>query len=236
MLLPVEVIIFDGFLKVYMESSDEENGGQGGQMIIPQVKVNDRLTAQIIQATEKYAQRPSRFTEASLVKRLEELGIGRPSTHAPTISTIQNREYVVKEDRPGKERPFMQLELSGNEISKSVKTEIFGAEKTKLFPTDIGMVVNDFLIGNFKQIMDYNFTANIEKELDGIAEGNLVWYEVIDRFYQPFHKKIAEIVLKKSEKTRGERILGPDPKNRETGFSENRQVWSYRTIGRIGSQ
>jgi DNA topoisomerase I len=207
-----EVILFDGFLKVYMESSDDETNTQGGQVIFPAVKVKEKLRAQTIQATEKYAQRPPRYTEASLVKGLEELGIGRPSTYAPTITTIQNRDYVVKEDRPGKERAFVLLELVKNEITRQVKTEIAGAEKGKLFPTDIGMVVTDFLNDHFEQIMDYNFTASVELELDEIAEGNQVWYEVIDRFYHPFHEKIGN-VLQKSEKTRGERILGTDVKS-----------------------
>jgi DNA topoisomerase-1 len=225
-----EVILFDGFLKVYMESSDDENGQQSGQMIIPPLKVNDRLTAMGIQATEKYSQKPPRFTEASLVKRMEELGIGRPSTYAPTITTIQNRDYVVKEDRPGKERPFVVLELTGDEITRSVKTEIFGTEKGKLFPTDIGMVVNDFLTGNFEKILDYNFTANVEEELDRIAEGSLVWHEVIDRFYKPFRQNI-ESVLRKTEKTRGERILGTDP---ATGKTVSVKIGRFGPIAQLG--
>jgi DNA topoisomerase-1 len=205
-----EMIVFDGFLKVYMESSDEDSGQGNGQLLLPAVRVKDRLSAQNIQATERFTQRPYRYTEASLVKGLEELGIGRPSTYAPTITTIQNRDYVVKEDRPGKERNYTQLDLTGNKITTSVKTEITGAEKSKLFPTDIGIVVTDFLTEHFEQIIDYHFTASVELELDEIAEGNKVWYEVIDRFYQPFHENIGT-VLKKSEKTRGERILGTDP-------------------------
>jgi DNA topoisomerase-1 len=205
-----EMIVFDGFLKVYMESSDEDSVPGNGQLLLPAVRVKDRLVAQNIQATEKFTQRPYRYTEASLVKGLEELGIGRPSTYAPTITTIQNRDYVVREDRPGKERYYKQLDLTGNKITSSVKTENTGAEKSKLFPTDIGIVVTDFLTEHFEQIMDYHFTASVEVELDEIAEGNKVWYEVIDRFYQPFHEKIGT-VLKKSEKTRGERILGADP-------------------------
>jgi DNA topoisomerase I len=205
-----EMIVFDGFLKVYMESSDEDSGQGNGQLLLPAVRVKDRLAAQNIQATEKFTQRPYRYTEASLVKGLEELGIGRPSTYAPTITTIQNRDYVVKEDRPGKERNYKQLDLTGNKITSSVRTEMTGAEKSKLFPTDIGIVVTDFLTENFEQIMDYHFTASVELEFDEIAEGNKIWYEVIDRFYQPFHEKIGN-VLKKSEKTRGERILGADP-------------------------
>jgi DNA topoisomerase I len=204
-----EVIVFDGFLKVYMESTDEDTNTQGGQLLLPAVGVKEKLRAQSIQATEKFTQRPPRYTEASLVKGLEELGIGRPSTYAPTITTIQNRDYVVKEDRPGKERQYILLELTGNKINKSVKSEIAGAEKTKLFPTDIGIVVTDFLTDHFIQIMDYNFTASVELDLDEIAEGNQVWYEVIDRFYHPFHEKIGNVLMK-SEKTRGERILGTD--------------------------
>ncbi len=205
-----EVVVFDGFLKVYMESTDEEGGSSSAQELLPPVKVSDPLSALIIQATERYTQRPFRYTEASLVKGLEELGIGRPSTYAPTITTIQNREYVVKEDRPGKERNFILLELIRNVISRSVKSETTGAEKSKLFPTDIGMVVTDFLTSHFQQIMDYHFTASVEEELDEIAEGKKIWYEVIDRFYHPFHDNIG-VVLKNSEKTRGEKILGIDP-------------------------
>jgi DNA topoisomerase-1 len=205
-----EVIIFDGFLKVYMESTDDDSGNQNGQEIIPPLKVNDILKNRIIQATERFSQRPPRFTEASLVKRLEELGIGRPSTYAPTISTIQNRNYVVKEDRPGTERSYNLAELSNGRISQSVKKEVTGTEKSKLFPTDIGMVVTDFLMEHFGQIMDYNFTARVEEEFDEIAEGKLVWSEMIGDFYHPFHEKIDK-AIKNSDKTRGERILGTDP-------------------------
>jgi DNA topoisomerase I len=205
-----EVIVFDGFLKVYMESADEENGQGGGQLLLPAVKVKDRLMRRNMQAAEKFAQRPSRYTEASLVKGLEELGIGRPSTYAPTITTIQNRDYVVREDRPGRERNYVLLELTGTDITRSVKSEITGAEKAKLFPTDIGILVTDFLSENFRQIMDYNFTAKVELDLDEIAEGNLVWYEVIDRFYRPFHENLGTVLIK-SEKIKGERILGTDP-------------------------
>jgi DNA topoisomerase-1 len=158
------------------------------------------------------------------------LGIGRPSTYAPTITTIQNREYVVKEDRPGKERNFVQLELNRNGISRSVKSEITGAEKSKLFPTDIGMVVTDFLTSNFQQIMDFNFTASVEEELDEIAEGKKIWYEVIDRFYHPFHENIGT-VLKNSEKTRGERILGIDP---ASGKQVSAKIGRFGPIVQLG--
>ena len=205
-----EVIIFDGFLTVYLESTDDENGSQGGEALIPPLKAKDALMSKSIQAVQRYSQRPPRYTEASLVKRLEELGIGRPSTYAPTITTIQNRNYVVKEDRQGIERQFIQLELTKGQIKESVKTEVSGTEKAKLFPTDIGMVVTDFLMEYFDQIMDYNFTAKVEAEFDEIAEGKRVWTEMIDEFYQPFHEKIDN-ALKNSEKTKGERLLGSDP-------------------------
>lgn len=219
-----EVIIFDGFLKVYLESTDDENGAQGSEDLIPPLKAKDSLQVKVIQAVQRYAQRPPRYTEASLVKRLEELGIGRPSTYAPTITTIQNRNYVVKEDRPGIERQFVQLELRNGQIREAVKKEITGTEKAKLFPTDIGMVVTDFLMEYFDQIMDYNFTAKVEAEFDEIAEGNRVWNEMIDEFYHPFHKKIDN-ALKNSEKTKGERLLGTDPVS-------GKEV--YVKIGRFG--
>ncbi len=227
-----EVIIFDGFLKVYMESSDEENGNgsPNSSDLLPPLKANDQLKARQILATERFTQKPPRYTEASLVKRLEELGIGRPSTYAPTISTIQTRNYVIREDRPGTERQFSVLELKNNTISETTKTEITGAEKSKLFPTDIGMVVNDFLIENFEQVMDYNFTANVEKEFDDIAEGKRVWNEMIDRFYHPFRQTI-ESTLKNSEKTKGERILGSDPK---TGKQVSVKIGRFGPIAQLG--
>ena len=227
-----EVIIFDGFLKVYMESSDEENGNgsPNSSDLLPPLKANDQLKARQILATERFTQKPPRYTEASLVKRLEELGIGRPSTYAPTISTIQTRNYVIREDRPGTERQFSVLELKNNTISETTKTEITGAEKAKLFPTDIGMVVNDFLIENFEQVMDYNFTANVEKEFDDIAEGKRVWNEMIDRFYHPFRQTI-ESTLKNSEKTKGERILGSDPK---TGKQVSVKIGRFGPIAQLG--
>ncbi len=226
-----EVIIFDGFLKVYMESTDDESGHTAaGQDIIPPIKANDSLDMESILATQRFSQRPPRFTEASLVKKLEELGIGRPSTYAPTITTIQNRNYVVKEDRPGTERAYNIISLKNNKISAKVKTEITGTEKSKLFPTDIGMVVNDFLMENFEQIMDYNFTASVEKEFDDIAEGEKVWNEMIDRFYQPFHGQVED-VLKNSERSKGERILGTDPK---TGKQVSVKIGRYGPVAQLG--
>lgn len=225
-----EVIVFDGFLKVYMESSDDDNGSQSSQDLIPPLKSKDKLAPATLQATERFTQRPPRYTEASLVKRMEELGIGRPSTYAPTITTIQNRNYVVKEDRPGTERRFVQLTLSKGNISETIKTEMTGAEKSKLFPTDIGMVVTDFLMEYFGQIMNYNFTARVEAEFDEIAEGKRVWNEMIDEFYLPFHEKIQNALIN-SEKTKGERILGVDP---VSGNSVSVKIGKYGPIAQIG--
>jgi DNA topoisomerase-1 len=205
-----EVLIFDGFLRVYIESDDDEeqNGGQKG--LLPALTVKQILRWDKIQATERFSQKPPRYTEASLVKKLEEQGIGRPSTYAPIITTVQNRGYVVKEDREGTEREFTDLILSGQKISEKIKKEQTGAEKSKLFPTDIGMVVTDFLIRYFDLIMDYNFTAKVEKEFDEIAEGELVWNDMIRSFYDPFHSKV-ESALNDAERTNGVRILGIDP-------------------------
>ena len=226
-----EVLIFDGFLKVYMESSDDETGSSGSeQAIIPPLKVNDSLQMAEVLATQRFTQKPPRFTEASLVKKLEELGIGRPSTYAPTITTIQNRNYVVKEDRPGVEREYTVISLKNNTVSEKNKTETTGAERSKLFPTDIGMVVNDFLKENFDQIMDYNFTARVEKEFDDIAEGILQWDEMIDEFYQGFHDKVED-VLKNSERSKGERILGTDPK---TGKQVSVKIGRYGPVAQLG--
>lgn len=205
-----EVLKFDGFLSVYMESSDDENLSEEDKGLLPPLKVNQKLVPDQIQALERFSQKAARYTEASLVKKLEELGIGRPSTYAPTITTIQQREYVIKEDRPGVERKFQTLVLKADKISESENTEITGAEKSKLFPTDIGLVVNDFLVKYFESIVDYNFTASVEKQFDEIAEGKLVWSDMIDEFYRPFHIKIEE-VLTTSERARGERVIGADP-------------------------
>jgi len=204
-----EVIKFDGFLKVYMESTDDESS-DGKAIILPPLKIGAPLNLQEMNATQRFTQAPPRYTEASLVKKLEELGIGRPSTYAPTISTIQKREYVVKEDRTGQTREYTTLQLKKGKISQAAKTENIGIEKNKLFPTDIGMLVNQFLVQNFINILDYNFTANVEKEFDEIAMGKKVWNEVIRSFYFPFHKQVED-VLNKSEKAKGEKLLGIDP-------------------------
>jgi len=205
-----EVLIFDGFLSVYMESFDDEDQNGTTKGLLPALSANQILRWDKIQATERYTQKPPRYTEASLVKKLEELGIGRPSTYAPIITTVQNRGYVVKEDRQGTDREYTELILSGQKISEKIKTELTGAEKSKLFPTDIGMVVNDFLVKYFDMIMDYNFTAKVEKEFDEIAEGAIVWNDMIRSFYEPFHSKV-ESALSEAERTNGVRIIGIDP-------------------------
>ncbi len=225
-----EVLIFDGFLRVYIESTDDEDQNNGSKSLLPPLTARQILRWDKIQATERYALKPPRYTEASLVKKLEELGIGRPSTYAPIITTVQNRGYVVKEDRAGTERQFTEMILSGQKISEKVKTELTGAEKSKLFPTDIGMVVNDFLIKYFDLIMDYNFTAKVEKEFDEIAEGELVWNEMIRSFYDPFHTKV-ESALNDAERTNGVRILGVDE---NTGKELSVKIGRFGPIAQLG--
>jgi DNA topoisomerase I len=205
-----EVIKFDGFLKVYIESTDDDSEEKENEGMLPPLAKGDKLNVESIVATEKYTHHPARYTEASLVKKLEELGIGRPSTYAPTISTIQKRNYVLKEDREGHERKYQSLTLKEDNIKIETKTEITGAEKSKLFPTDMGMVVTDFLKEHFKEIMDYSFTAKVEKEFDEIAEGNIKWRTMLEDFYLPFHNTVED-TLENSERASGERILGEDP-------------------------
>ncbi|MGE4287670.1 MAG: type I DNA topoisomerase [Salinivirgaceae bacterium] len=224
-----EMIKFDGFLKVYLESTDDEDE-ENGKVLLPAIKAGQNLVSSEITATERFSQHPPRYTEASLVRKLEELGIGRPSTYAPTISTIQNRGYVIKEDRPGKERSFILIKLKSGKITTTNKTETFGSEKSKMFPTDIGMVVNDYLLEQFPSIMDYNFTADVEKKFDDIAEGEIEWQKMIGSFYHPFHERIEgalEIVGRKS----GERILGDDPK---TGKPVLVKIGRYGPMAQIG--
>jgi DNA topoisomerase-1 len=203
-----EVIKFDGFLKVYIESEDEgeEEETEG---LLPAVKTNDKVNLSHVDAVQRFTQPPSRYTEASLVKKLEGLGIGRPSTFAPTISTVQKRGYVVKEMREGTERKYNVLTLKDGEITSITKTEITGAEKSKLFPTDVGMVVNDFLVANFGEILDYNFTAHVEEEFDIIADGKLSWQKMLKEFYKPFHLTVEQTSEKK-ERASGEKLLGQD--------------------------
>jgi len=218
-----EVLKFDGFLKVYLESTDDEEAEEAG--MLPPLNVNQVLEYKNIEARERFTQPPSRFTEASLIKKLEELGIGRPSTYAPTISTIQNREYVIKGEAEGKPRTYQKLDLSAKkEISKETLSENTGSLKGKLLPTDIGSLVTDYLMENFTRVMDYSFTAEMEKDFDEIAEGNKDWSKSLKQFYGPFHKEI-EASAESTTYVTGERILGTDP---ETG----RQV-SVR-LGRFG--
>ena len=204
-----EVLKFDGFLKVYLEGTDDEDE-ENKEGMLPPMKVGEQLKLNEIIAMERFTHHPARYTEASLVKKLEELGIGRPSTYAPTISTVQKREYVVKEDREGVQRNFNVLILKDQKISDEIRTEGTGAEKSKLFPTDIGMVVNDFLLTQFPQIMDYNFTAKVEEEFDEIAEGKILWTKMLTDFYKPFHKNVVD-TSENSERASGERLLGVDP-------------------------
>jgi DNA topoisomerase-1 len=223
-----EVLKFDGFLKVYMESSDDETDEEMG--LLPQVTVNEVLKYNSIIATQRFTHYPPRYTEASLVKKLEELGIGRPSTYAPTISTIQNRGYVIKEDRPGVEREYTIIGLQNNKISTSVKKENYGAEKSKLFPNDIGIVVNDFLVEHFDEIVSFNFTASVEEEFDEIANGKIQWNKMIDKFYKPFHKNV-EKTMETSARSVGERIIGTDP---ETGRQVLVKLGPYGPMVQIG--
>jgi len=226
-----EILKFDGFLKVYMESSDEEKETEK-KGLLPALSVNQKLNYKTIKATEKFSLHPPRYTEASLVKKLEELGIGRPSTYAPTISTIQDRGYVVKEDRFGTPREYNELVLDQSKISETKKTEMAGSEKGKLFPNDVGMVVNDFLKKYFMEIINYNFTANVEEQFDNIAEGKVKWNKMIDKFYVPFHKKVEE-TLDKAEKNVGERILGTDPK---TGRQVSAKIGPYGPMVQLGTK
>lgn len=205
-----EVLKFDGFLKVYMEGTDDEDSDEENSSMLPPMKVGEKLESQEITATQRFTHHPARYTEASLVKKLEELGIGRPSTYAPTISTVQKRNYVEKTDREGNQRQFVQLTLVKQNLSKEVKTENTGAEKSKLFPTDIGIVVNDFLLQYFPTILDFNFTAKVEEEFDEIADGNLDWQKMLKSFYTPFHHTV-ETTMENSERASGERQLGIDP-------------------------
>jgi DNA topoisomerase I len=206
-----EVLKFDGFLKVYIESTDEETDEENSSML-PPMKQGDNLDLKETVAMQRFTHHPARYTEASLVKKLEELGIGRPSTYAPTISTVQKRNYVEKADKEGTPRQYTVLNFNGKDISKEIKTENTGAEKSKLFPTDIGMVVNDFLLQYFPDILDFHFTAKVEEEFDEIADGNLEWTQMLKTFYKPFHITV-EKTIDNSERASGERSLGVDPSN-----------------------
>lgn len=230
-----EVMRFDGFLKVYMESTDEENDQALDQnnenTLLPPLQQGQNLTLQAMNATERFSRPPARYTEASLVKKLEELGIGRPSTYAPTISTIQNRGYVVKEDRDGKERKYTVLQIAGTGVVEDTKTEITGAERSKMFPTDIGVLVNDFLVEHFNEIIDYHFTAKVEKEFDEIAHGEKEWTAMLKDFYGPFHQGIQN-TLEHAERASHERYLGEDP---ATGKPVSVRVGRFGPLVQIGS-
>ncbi len=225
-----EVIVFDGFLKVYMESTDDEADVENDSLL-PAMKTGEELKSIEIIAQERFSLKPPRYGEASLVRKMEELGIGRPSTYAPTISTIQNRSYVEKGDRPADKRDCNVLILKKGVITDQIKSENTGAEKSKLFPTDIGTVVNDFLIGYFPDILNYNFTADVEKEFDSIADGSIKWTKSIDKFYKKFHP-IVEDTMKNSERQVGERILGVDPK---TGRQLSVKIGKYGPLAQIGT-
>ncbi len=225
-----EVTVFDGFLHVYRESTDEESGNDEGT--IPAVQKGEQLKATEIVATERFSQHPPRYTEASLVRKLEELGIGRPSTYAPTISTIQQRGYVEKGNKTGTSRKYCILTLKGNKISVKEAKETVGAEKGKLLPTDIGIVVNDFLLDFFPEIMDYNFTATVEKDFDEIADGKMPWVSLIKDFYTDFEPQINKIVQTKNEHKVGERVLGTDP---ASGKPVSVKIGRFGPIVQIGS-
>lgn len=227
-----EQVLFDGFLKVYMESTDDEDENpDNANHQLPKVKDGDTLRINEAKAAQHYTQHPPRYTEASLVKKLEDLGIGRPSTYAPTISTIQKREYVIKEDRAPQEIGVVTLTLSkGQTIERTEKTEHIGTEKGKLFPTDIGIVVNQFLMEHFTDIMDYNFTAKVEKDFDDVANGSQEWREVIGQFYVPFHRNVRQ-TQSNSKRTSGERLLGVDPK---TGKNVYAKIGRFGTLIQIG--
>jgi len=226
-----EVVKFDGFLKVYRESTDDEVVEDEIRQLPPVVK-GQAVNRKSICATERFSQQPTRYTEAGLVHKLEELGIGRPSTYAPTISTIQQREYVVKGDKPGVKRNYQVITLTGNKISSKTASEMAGVEKGKLLPTDIGTVVNDFLDENFPKIMDYNFTANVEKEFDDIAEGKEEWTDAMRSFYKDFHPMVEKATSKKGEHKVGERVLGKDPK---TGKPVSVKIGRFGPMAQIGS-
>lgn len=228
-----EVITFDGFLRVYLESTDDESLDGEENTLLPPIKRKDILDLKESTATERFTQRPARYSEASLVRKLEELGIGRPSTYAPTISTIQNREYVEKTNIEGTDRNFNVLQLKKGKITDAIKTEKTGADKNKLKPTDTGMVVNDYLTEFFPRILDYNFTADVEKEFDYVAVGAEVWTDLIDRFYKKFHPVVEEALNTHEDHKVGERVLGTDPK---TGKQISAKIGRFGPMIQLGTQ
>ena len=229
-----EVIKFDGFLKVYIESTDDDNAAESRseEGLLPAMHRGMAMTALEVTATQRFTQQPPRYTEASLVKKLEELGIGRPSTYAPTISTIQNREYVAKGEKKGEQRSYRIITLKGGKISDMTGSETTGMDKGKLIPTDIGVVVNDFLQKYFPSIMDYNFTAKIEEEFDEVAEGKMKWADSIDKFYSRFHPNVAEVSNLRLEHKVGERVLGTDP---ATGKPVSVKIGRFGPLVQLGS-
>ncbi|ADV42946.1 type I DNA topoisomerase [Bacteroides helcogenes] len=228
-----EIVKFDGFLRVYRESYDDDSEtSEDEARLLPPLKKGQKLQYEDITATERFTQHPARYTEASLVRKLEELGIGRPSTYAPTISTIQQREYVVKGEKPGEERAYNVLSLQNGQIADTTRTEITGAEKAKLLPTDTGIVVNDFLIEYFPNILDFNFTANVEKQFDEIAEGDKQWTAILNTFYKNFHPSVESTLATKSAHKAGERILGTDP---STGKQVSVKIGRFGPVVQIGT-
>lgn len=227
-----EVIKFDGFLRVYRESYDDDTEQEDEGRLLPPLKKGQVLSHQGITATQRFTQRPARYTEASLVRKLEELGIGRPSTYAPTISTVQQREYVEKGEKAGEERSYETLTLKDQKISDVTRTEITGAEKSKLFPTDTGTVVNDFLTQYFPDILDYNFTASVEKEFDEVAEGEKQWTAIMKNFYDDFHTSVETTLAVKTERKVGERLLGEEP---GTGKPVSVKIGRFGPVVQIGS-
>ena len=219
-----EVVRFDGFLRLYSESTDDDQAAESGEGLLPKMAQGDELLSTQITATERFTQAPARYNEASLVKRLEELGIGRPSTYAPTITTIINRGYVVKQNREGQKRNYVQMTLTGDKLATKNLSESYGKEKNRLSPTDIGMVVNDYLETQFKPIMDYNFTASVEKEFDRIADGDITWVKMIHDFYGPFHQMVDTAIGTQTDKKSQARILGNDPK---TGHIVKARIGRY---------
>ena len=226
-----QVVKFDGFLRIYKESFDEDAENEDESRLLPPLEKDEKLECRSVVAMERFTQHPLRYTEASLVRKLEELGIGRPSTYAPTISTIQQREYVVKGDKPGHEIACSVLALEGGKITESVKEETVGAEKSKLLPTDIGIVVNDFLTKYFPNILDYNFTANVEKQFDEVAEGHTQWTDMMKDFYKDFHPSVENAMSLKSEHKVGERVLGVEP---GTGKPVSVKIGRFGPVVQIG--
>ena len=226
-----EVITFRGFLDVYMEGNNEE-GAPEATKLLPPMQEGDVLTLKGLLAEERFTQRPARYTEASMVSKMEELGIGRPSTYAPTIQTIQNRGYVERGDREGQKRNYIVLTSEGSAIKREVRTEIYGADKGKLLPTDVGIVVNDFLVAQFPSIVDYNFTASVESEFDEIAEGNNTWTGTIGSFYGDFHPVVERVTTERSEQRVGQRILGTQP---GTGLQVSVSIGRYGPMAQLGT-